>query len=135
MIVGTAGTTNGGMIDPLEACARLAKDANLWFHVDAAWGGALIASEQLGGLLSGIEQAHSITIDAHKASRVFQIDQGAGVGLNGLTIENGSAGDSVGGAGILNNGRLLVRDSTQAVRQSALVQPRPRHESVRRRPR
>ena len=66
MVVGTAGTTNAGMIDPLMACAQLAQDADVWFHVDAAWGGALIASEKLGGELCGIEQADSVTIDAHK---------------------------------------------------------------------
>jgi glutamate/tyrosine decarboxylase-like PLP-dependent enzyme len=66
MIVGTAGTTNAGMIDPLRVCARLAREADVWFHVDAAWGGALIASEKLGARLSGIEQANSVTIDAHK---------------------------------------------------------------------
>jgi glutamate/tyrosine decarboxylase-like PLP-dependent enzyme len=66
MVVATAGTTGGGMIDPLEACARVAKQAELWFHVDAAWGGAALASERLRGLLHGIEHADSITIDAHK---------------------------------------------------------------------
>jgi glutamate/tyrosine decarboxylase-like PLP-dependent enzyme len=54
------------MIDPLAACARLAKQAGAWFHVDAAWGGGLIASERLSGCLEGIGQADSITIDAHK---------------------------------------------------------------------
>jgi glutamate/tyrosine decarboxylase-like PLP-dependent enzyme len=66
MIVATAGTTNGGMIDPLEACAELAKSEALWYHVDAAWGGAALASERLRGLLTGMERADSITIDAHK---------------------------------------------------------------------
>jgi glutamate/tyrosine decarboxylase-like PLP-dependent enzyme len=66
MIVATAGTTNAGMIDPLGPCAQLARDTGLWYHVDAAWGGALIASERLRGGLAGIEQADSITIDAHK---------------------------------------------------------------------
>jgi len=66
MVVATAGTTNAGMIDPLGACARLACDAGAWFHVDAAWGGGLIASERLSGSLAGIERADSITIDAHK---------------------------------------------------------------------
>jgi glutamate/tyrosine decarboxylase-like PLP-dependent enzyme len=66
MIVATAGTTGGGMIDPLHACADIASQEKLWFHVDAAWGGSALASDRLRGLLSGIERADSITIDAHK---------------------------------------------------------------------
>jgi glutamate/tyrosine decarboxylase-like PLP-dependent enzyme len=66
MIVATAGTTNAGMIDPLTACAEIARTSDLWYHVDAAWGGALIASERLSGTLAGIERADSMTIDAHK---------------------------------------------------------------------
>ena len=66
MLVATAGTTNAGMIDPLGPCHDIARAAGLWFHVDAAWGGAAIASARLGGLLAGIGQADSITIDAHK---------------------------------------------------------------------
>src|SRR5262249_7348921 len=66
MIAATAGTTNAGMIDPLAACAKIAAGFGLWFHVDAAWGGAAIASERLRGLLRGVEQGDSMTIDAHK---------------------------------------------------------------------
>jgi glutamate/tyrosine decarboxylase-like PLP-dependent enzyme len=66
MAVATAGTTNAGMIDPLAGCGAIARDAGMWFHVDAAWGGGLIASDRLQGLLAGIEAADSITIDAHK---------------------------------------------------------------------
>ena len=67
MIAATAGTTNAGMIDPLAACGELARKAlACWFHVDAAWGGALIASDRLRSVLSGIEDADSVTIDAHK---------------------------------------------------------------------
>jgi aromatic-L-amino-acid/L-tryptophan decarboxylase len=66
MIAATAGTTNAGMIDPLAACADIARDFEVWFHVDAAWGGALIASDRFRGLLTGIERACSVTIDAHK---------------------------------------------------------------------
>jgi aromatic-L-amino-acid/L-tryptophan decarboxylase len=66
LIVATAGTTNAGMIDPLEQSADVARDRRLWFHVDAAWGGAALASDRLRGVLAGIERAHSVTIDAHK---------------------------------------------------------------------
>ena len=66
MLVATAGTTGGGMIDPLHSCADIAQREGLWYHVDAAWGGAAIASERMRGLLAGIERAHSVTIDAHK---------------------------------------------------------------------
>jgi glutamate/tyrosine decarboxylase-like PLP-dependent enzyme len=66
MIAATAGTTNAGMIDPLWACAELARSSGLWYHVDAAWGGALIASDRMRQVLAGIERADSVTIDAHK---------------------------------------------------------------------
>jgi glutamate/tyrosine decarboxylase-like PLP-dependent enzyme len=66
LIVATAGTTNAGMIDPIGECADIARDRDLWLHVDAAWGGAVLASDRLRGLTAGIERADSITIDAHK---------------------------------------------------------------------
>jgi len=66
MVAATAGTSNAGMIDPLRSCAAIARNQGMWYHVDAAWGGALIASERLRGALAGLEQADSVTIDAHK---------------------------------------------------------------------
>jgi glutamate/tyrosine decarboxylase-like PLP-dependent enzyme len=66
MVIATAGTTGAGMIDPLHACADIAKQQGLWFHVDAAWGGAALASNRLRVVLDGIERADSVTIDAHK---------------------------------------------------------------------
>src|SRR6266550_216254 len=56
----------GGMVDPLASCAQIAREHGLWYHVDAAWGGAALCSERLRGLLAGIELADSLTIDAHK---------------------------------------------------------------------
>jgi len=66
MVVATAGTTGAGMVDPLHACADIAQRERVWFHVDAAWGGAALASNRLRGLLAGIERADSLIIDAHK---------------------------------------------------------------------
>ncbi|QPT13473.1 aminotransferase class V-fold PLP-dependent enzyme [Serratia rubidaea] len=66
MLVGTAGTTNAGTIDPLIELAAVAKEYNLYFHIDAAWAGAVLLSEKYAPLLTGISQADSITLDAHK---------------------------------------------------------------------
>lgn len=66
MIAATAGTTNAGAVDPLSECRALADEYGLWLHVDAAWGGGLIASNRARPLIDGIERADSVTIDAHK---------------------------------------------------------------------
>jgi glutamate/tyrosine decarboxylase-like PLP-dependent enzyme len=76
MVVGTAGTTGAGAIDPLPDLARFCAAENLWFHVDAAWGGAAIISPRLRGALRGIEAADSITCDAHKW---FSVPMAAGM--------------------------------------------------------
>lgn len=65
-IVGTAGTTDFGSIDPLIAISALAKQNNLWFHVDAAYGGGLLISKKHRHKLKGIELSDSATIDYHK---------------------------------------------------------------------
>jgi glutamate/tyrosine decarboxylase-like PLP-dependent enzyme len=66
MVVGTAGTTAAGVIDPLPEIAHLSKTQHLWFHADAAYGGAAALSPNLRHHLNGIEAADSITCDAHK---------------------------------------------------------------------
>ena len=65
-IVGIAGTTETGNIDPLDQLADIAREFGAHYHVDAAWGGPTLFSRKHGTLLKGIEQADSVTIDAHK---------------------------------------------------------------------
>ncbi|ESP92757.1 MULTISPECIES: pyridoxal-dependent aspartate 1-decarboxylase PanP [Pseudoalteromonas] len=77
-IVGVAGTTETGSIDPLNEMAALCEELNCHFHVDAAWGGATLLSNTYRHLLSGIEKADSVTIDAHKQ---MYVPMGAGIVL------------------------------------------------------
>lgn len=66
LVVGTAGTTGAGAVDPLPELADLAAESELRLHVDAAYGGAAALSDRLRPVLDGIGRAHSITLDAHK---------------------------------------------------------------------
>ncbi|MEO9891700.1 aminotransferase class V-fold PLP-dependent enzyme [Aurantibacter sp.] len=65
-VVGTGGTTNAGIIDDLDGIATVCEKENLWFHVDAAYGGGALAADSVRHLFKGIEKADSITIDPHK---------------------------------------------------------------------
>lgn len=65
-IVATCGTTDFGSIDPLSELADAAHAGGLWFHVDAAYGGALILSRTRRYKLAGIDRADSISVDFHK---------------------------------------------------------------------
>jgi len=75
-IVGIAGTTETGNVDPLEALADVAQEFGCHFHVDAAWGGPTLFSDRYRSLLAGIERADSVTIDAHKQ---LYVPMGAGM--------------------------------------------------------
>ena len=65
-VVATTGTTNTGAVDDLMAIAEICQRYDLWLHVDGAYGGSVIFSDQHRILLRGIEHADSITIDPHK---------------------------------------------------------------------
>lgn len=65
-VVGIAGATETGAVDPLRRIGELCAREKLFFHVDAAWGGPTVLSDTHRHLLDGIELADSVTIDGHK---------------------------------------------------------------------
>lgn len=77
-LIGVAGTTETGKIDPLSDLADVAQESGVTFHVDAAWGGPVLLSNTWRHLLDGIERADSVTFDAHKQ---LYVPMGAGAVL------------------------------------------------------
>jgi len=77
-VVGLAGSTETGSVDPLAAMADIAQAHGAHFHVDAAWGGPTLFSRRSRRLLAGIERADSVTLDAHKQ---LYVPMGAGMAL------------------------------------------------------
>ena len=66
MVVGSAGTTATGAVDPLEELSAVCRETSLWFHVDGAYGGFFLLTERGRRSLAGLEQADSLTLDPHK---------------------------------------------------------------------
>ncbi len=66
MIVGSAGTTNTGAVDDLDGLADIAAREDLWFHVDAAYGGFFMLTARGRAALSGLERSDSLSLDPHK---------------------------------------------------------------------
>jgi len=75
-IVGIAGATETGSVDPLDEMGGIASEHDIHYHVDAAWGGPTLFSERYRHLLKGIERADSVTFDAHKQ---LYVPVGAGI--------------------------------------------------------
>jgi len=65
-VVGTAGTTNAGIVDDLDGIAQVCEESKWWFHVDGAYGGAGVFAPAVRHLYKGIERADSMIVDPHK---------------------------------------------------------------------
>ena len=78
MVIGSAGTTDTGAVDDMEAIAGICKTHDLWFHVDAAYGGFFSLVEEIKPLFKGIEKCDSLVIDPHKG---LFLSFGAGIVL------------------------------------------------------
>lgn len=65
-LIGIAGTTETGNIDPLDTLADIADELDTHYHVDAAWGGGILLKKRGKDLLKGIEKADTVSLDAHK---------------------------------------------------------------------
>ncbi len=65
-VVANAGTTNLGTIDPLPEIADICRDNGIWFHIDAAYGGFAALTPSGKKLLTGMQEADSLTLDPHK---------------------------------------------------------------------
>lgn len=66
LVIASAGTTDTGAVDPLQEIGEISAENELWFHVDAAYGGFFILSEKCKDLFRGIELADSLAVDPHK---------------------------------------------------------------------
>lgn len=65
-VVGNAGTTNTGAVDPLNTLAELCRKHGVWFHVDAAYGGPAATTNSAKALFQGLDQADSVVVNPHK---------------------------------------------------------------------
>ena len=78
LVVASAGTTDTGAVDPLDSIATIAQREGCWFHVDAAYGGFFLLTEQGRGLFTGIARSDSVVLDPHKS---LFLPYGAGIVL------------------------------------------------------
>jgi aromatic-L-amino-acid/L-tryptophan decarboxylase len=90
LVVGNAGSTNTGAVDDLAALADLARREGLWLHVDAAYGGFFLLTEEGRRRMAGIERADSIVLDPHKGL-FLPYGTGALLVRDGETLEKAHA--------------------------------------------
>ncbi|MFT6712221.1 MAG: glutamate decarboxylase [Arenicella sp.] len=112
-IIGIAGATETGNVDPLEEMAAIAKEYQTHFHVDAAWGGPTLMSKTHKHKLKGIELADSVTIDAHKQ---LYVPMGAGM----VVFKN----PTILGA-VEHHAEYILRDGSKDLGQYSLEGSRP----------
>ncbi len=67
LVIASAGTTDTGVIDPLEEIGRIANQNDCWFHIDGAYGGFFLLSDEVKDQLRGIELSDSVAMDPHKS--------------------------------------------------------------------
>ncbi len=67
LVIAAAGTTDTGAVDPLDQIGQVAKEAGCWFHVDAAYGGFFLLTDEGRAKLAGIERSDSVVLDPHKS--------------------------------------------------------------------
>jgi aromatic-L-amino-acid decarboxylase len=84
LVVAAAGTTDTGAVDPLEAIGAICERERCWFHVDAAYGGFFLLTEQGRTALKGIERSQSVVLDPHKG---LFLPWGAGI----VVVRDGKA--------------------------------------------
>jgi L-2,4-diaminobutyrate decarboxylase len=86
-LIACAGATDLGWVDDLPALARVAHKHGVWLHADAAYGGGALFSDRLRGMLDGIAQADSVTLDLHKfgwspaSSAIFLVKDARSLGF------------------------------------------------------
>ena len=87
LLIGTAGTTNAGAIDDLDKLSDICQKHDIWFHIDAAFGGPFVLADSVRSKFKGIERANSLAIDPHK---MLFLPFGNGVALipNGRQLYN-----------------------------------------------
>jgi len=66
LVIASAGSTDTGAIDPLDDIANITQEYNLWYHIDAAYGGFFLLVDDLKSKFKGIERSDSLVIDPHK---------------------------------------------------------------------